>query len=296
MKTFFSFLLVFSFLCSQAQERDTDGDGVLDNDDACVTVAGIKENRGCPWPDTDGDGISDKDDEFPLIFSDCEKIYSNRKKTIDDFKKNYKDTPFDKSLMRKVIDLLNNNEILTNSVAIVLYQSSHKSNDVGPCPLFFSANKYLFLYQKTWTLETITYLQKKINKNIFFIIATPSFSIMMPGTQGESYMYLTEKTFQQEVSEDEDFANFDFIKNFPVVRLSNNDIAYFVPRKKTKQEETIKMEDISFLGIYGNGYSIRDIKNKSVVNKEYEVKDDNFQLKFFEWRRGNGDIYKRYPK
>jgi outer membrane protein OmpA-like peptidoglycan-associated protein len=46
---------------------DTDGDGVIDKDDACPTVAGPVENNGCPWPDTDGDGILDKDDACPTV-------------------------------------------------------------------------------------------------------------------------------------------------------------------------------------------------------------------------------------
>ena len=46
---------------------DTDGDGVIDKDDACPTVAGPAENNGCPWPDTDGDGILDKDDACPTV-------------------------------------------------------------------------------------------------------------------------------------------------------------------------------------------------------------------------------------
>jgi hypothetical protein len=41
---------------------DTDKDGIADND-KCPTVAGPKENAGCPWPDTDGDGVLDKDDK-----------------------------------------------------------------------------------------------------------------------------------------------------------------------------------------------------------------------------------------
>ena len=41
---------------------DTDGDGIVDKDDKCATVAGPKANGGCPWPDTDGDGVLDKDD------------------------------------------------------------------------------------------------------------------------------------------------------------------------------------------------------------------------------------------
>jgi len=46
-------------------EKDTDNDGVVDSQDACPTVAGPVENKGCPWPDTDGDGVLDKDDACP---------------------------------------------------------------------------------------------------------------------------------------------------------------------------------------------------------------------------------------
>lgn len=46
-------------------KRDSDGDGILDKEDACPNVAGPAENKGCPWPDTDGDGVLDKDDQCP---------------------------------------------------------------------------------------------------------------------------------------------------------------------------------------------------------------------------------------
>ncbi len=48
--------------------KDQDGDGILDNEDACPTVPGVKDpdpkKNGCP-PDQDGDGIFDKDDACP---------------------------------------------------------------------------------------------------------------------------------------------------------------------------------------------------------------------------------------
>lgn len=46
--------------------KDTDGDGIMDPDDACVDVKGVASDdpkkHGCPIPDTDGDGILDPDD------------------------------------------------------------------------------------------------------------------------------------------------------------------------------------------------------------------------------------------
>lgn len=47
------------------ERRDTDKDGIFDDEDACVTDAGVpsedKEKHGCP-PDQDGDGVLDRDD------------------------------------------------------------------------------------------------------------------------------------------------------------------------------------------------------------------------------------------
>ncbi|MFA9189619.1 DUF5723 family protein [Flavobacterium sp. FBOR7N2.3] len=51
----------------QKKAKDQDGDGVLDKDDECPTVAGPVENKGCPWGDRDNDGILDKDDKCPDV-------------------------------------------------------------------------------------------------------------------------------------------------------------------------------------------------------------------------------------
>ncbi len=45
--------------------KDTDGDGIIDLDDACPEVPGIAAFNGCP--DTDGDGIEDSKDECPTV-------------------------------------------------------------------------------------------------------------------------------------------------------------------------------------------------------------------------------------
>ena len=43
--------------------KDTDGDGIYDQNDACPDVAGLAEFNGCP--DSDGDGIEDSKDTCP---------------------------------------------------------------------------------------------------------------------------------------------------------------------------------------------------------------------------------------
>ncbi len=46
---------------------DTDGDGIPDNEDKCPKVKGVKANNGCPWADTDGDGVTDNLDKCPKV-------------------------------------------------------------------------------------------------------------------------------------------------------------------------------------------------------------------------------------
>ncbi|MBU6325975.1 MAG: thrombospondin type 3 repeat-containing protein, partial [Bacteroidetes bacterium] len=44
---------------------DSDGDGILDADDACPNLPGPAEYKGCP--DSDGDGVEDKMDQCPTV-------------------------------------------------------------------------------------------------------------------------------------------------------------------------------------------------------------------------------------
>lgn len=44
---------------------DKDSDGIADKDDKCPTERGFAKYSGCPIPDTDGDGINDEADKCP---------------------------------------------------------------------------------------------------------------------------------------------------------------------------------------------------------------------------------------
>jgi OmpA-OmpF porin, OOP family len=46
-------------------DKDSDGDGIMDSKDECVTVPGLAKYNGCPPKDTDGDGINDDEDKCP---------------------------------------------------------------------------------------------------------------------------------------------------------------------------------------------------------------------------------------
>jgi outer membrane protein OmpA-like peptidoglycan-associated protein len=59
---------------AQPSEHDRDGDGILDDVDACIDVPedkdGYRDEDGCPEPDNDGDGILDANDGCPNIPED----------------------------------------------------------------------------------------------------------------------------------------------------------------------------------------------------------------------------------
>jgi outer membrane protein OmpA-like peptidoglycan-associated protein len=46
---------------------DTDHDGVNDEEDSCRTVPGVAKYHGCPIPDSDGDGVNDEEDSCKNI-------------------------------------------------------------------------------------------------------------------------------------------------------------------------------------------------------------------------------------
>jgi outer membrane protein OmpA-like peptidoglycan-associated protein len=49
------------------QAKDTDGDGIIDDNDKCPDVPGVEKYEGCPIPDTDNDGINDDEDKCPTV-------------------------------------------------------------------------------------------------------------------------------------------------------------------------------------------------------------------------------------
>jgi len=47
--------------------KDTDNDGIIDDNDKCPTQPGVAKYQGCPVPDTDKDGINDDNDKCPTV-------------------------------------------------------------------------------------------------------------------------------------------------------------------------------------------------------------------------------------
>jgi len=47
--------------------KDTDGDGIIDDNDKCPDVKGVEKYQGCPVPDTDKDGLNDDEDKCPTV-------------------------------------------------------------------------------------------------------------------------------------------------------------------------------------------------------------------------------------
>src|SRR6476620_7055481 len=47
--------------------KDSDGDGIIDDNDKCPNVPGAAKYDGCPIPDSDKDGINDEEDRCPTV-------------------------------------------------------------------------------------------------------------------------------------------------------------------------------------------------------------------------------------
>ncbi|MGW8123957.1 OmpA family protein [Roseivirga echinicomitans] len=52
---------------SLKSDKDTDGDGIVDRDDACPEIAGPISNQGCPLADDDNDGVANIYDACPNV-------------------------------------------------------------------------------------------------------------------------------------------------------------------------------------------------------------------------------------
>ncbi len=57
----------FGLQAKKKLRKDTDMDGIYDNEDSCVTIPGIARYNGCPIPDTDGDGVNDEMDSCRTV-------------------------------------------------------------------------------------------------------------------------------------------------------------------------------------------------------------------------------------
>ncbi|MFT4761751.1 MAG: OOP family OmpA-OmpF porin [Paraglaciecola sp.] len=52
-------------ISANASKKDTDGDGIMDDEDKCPEIPGVASGNGCP--DLDGDGITDYADNCPEV-------------------------------------------------------------------------------------------------------------------------------------------------------------------------------------------------------------------------------------
>ncbi|HVK46709.1 MAG TPA: DUF5723 family protein [Pseudobacter sp.] len=57
----------FGLQAKKKIRKDTDMDGVYDDQDSCLTVPGVARYNGCPIPDTDGDGVNDEQDSCRTV-------------------------------------------------------------------------------------------------------------------------------------------------------------------------------------------------------------------------------------
>ncbi len=75
---------------------DTDGDGIIDAVDKCITIPGLAKYNGCTMPDRDNDGIADEEDNCPDVFGTaaskgCPEVADKDKDGIADSEDNCPD-------------------------------------------------------------------------------------------------------------------------------------------------------------------------------------------------------------
>lgn len=204
--------MLLSFLCLQAQEADTDGDGILDKDDACPKVFGIKEENGCPNK------------------NDCSEFFKKEEKLFDEFKIKEQNNYEKISNLRKVIfDNISKKIFKKNSISVFIYTNTFVNDNISNCQskstLFH--DKSLFLDQLFWNKKAFEQLSKKLDKNII-----PQINIGRTKINKELLKNFTEQGY------------YNFIKNFSLSENENPEKSfYYYPSDKNNKKDLIGFND-----------------------------------------------------
>ncbi len=136
------FLLFFAITFFQAQTTDSDSDGIPDTEDQCPTLAGIKENYGCP----------------ETMRKNCAYFRQKDEEAFAKFKIENKN-------IETIYDLINRNilddvpkKVLNTSFIYIYFIDNFSPCDIGPdnrCCSVLSFNKHNFLITKFWNERAI---------------------------------------------------------------------------------------------------------------------------------------------
>ena len=260
MKTLFSFSMIFSFLCLQAQEKDTDGDGILDKDDYCPTVKG--SYYGCPDPTK----------------KDCIDFQKEKKLLFDQLKTESQSIDYSK-LPYIIFSKIDFKKFRNHNLLISL--ENMKGYDCGvpfmyDCRSDFNVINPNFSSSDFMTEKMIKSFRKKIDANIIPVLAINNFDNDFGMT------LLSKNTFRDW----EKFRDFRYFKTIGELAFTTNIVyrnreqeMYYFPNKKYKLDiEQANNLMFDFKNELGN-LVIVDI----YYNKDNSPQTLKFQYKNSKW-------------
>ncbi len=240
IKNFFSFLMIFSFLCFSAQVKDsldTDKDGVLDKFDACPNTFGDVDALGCP--------------SYKTRLEECDKLQKKDSLDLIKFRTinkeiNIKYLALGKLIMDNLKDKKNVEFIFIHfPQSAYCYYIPKSNNQPQPCSSSLSSNINLFLTFKIYTKSFFEELSKKSGRPIM----TSKFVL-------EDF-----KTLQDELQMD--LETYDYYKS----KYDANSIALRIKgKRKNKGNGRIEME---ILFVEQNPYNVIVDLRKEKLNFLY---------------------------
>ena len=250
--------MVFSFLGLSAQEKDTDGDGVLDKDDACPKIKGVKKYLGCPDPTK----------------PDCTEFKKEKKLLFDKFKKEsqsvdysklpdiiFSEIDFKKFKNHNLLISLENKKGYECGVPF-MYECRSDYNVINPN---FSSSDFM-------SEKMIKSFRKKIDANLIPVLAINNFD-------NDFGMNLLSQDLFEDWEERKDFRYFKIIRESAskakILYKSREQEMYYFPNNK--YELNIEQADNLMF----------DFKNELgnlVIVEIYYNKDNNPQTLRFQYK------------
>lgn len=260
MKTLLAFLMICSFYCFEAQEKDTDGDGILDKDDYCPTVKG--SYYGFPNPTK----------------PDCTEFQKEKKLLFDKLKKESQAIDYSK-LADIILSRIDFQKFKNHNLIISL--ENMKGYDCGvpfmyKCKSDYNILNPNFSSSNFFTRDIIEKFTKIIKGNIF-----PAFAIN--NFDNEFGMNLFTNSLMKDWEELKNFKYFKTIRE----SASKTEIVY----QNTEQEIYYFSHEKYELQIEQADYLMFDFKNEleNLVVVDIYYNEDNkpqtmkFQYKNSKW-------------
>lgn len=252
--------MIFSFLCLSAQEKDTDGDGVLDIDDYCPNVKG--NYYGCPDPTK----------------PDCTEFQKEKKLLFDKLKNESQSIDYSK-LGDIIFSKIDFKKFKNHNLLISL--ENMKGYDCGvpfmyECRSHYNVINPNFSSSDFMTERMIKSFRKKIDTNIIPVLAINNFD-------NDFGMTLLSQDLFEDWEERKDFRYFKIIRESAfkakILYKNREQEMYYFPNKK--YELNIEQADnlmFDFKNELGN-LVIVDI----YYNKDNTPQTLRFQYKNSKW-------------